>query len=297
MLLYLCMRINIVKKGNVRLDKYLQNEYPSLSFNMLQRFFKENKIKVNSKKIPLNSIVNAGDEIKLFILDKYLGLEDATLDLDSIVFEDDNILVVKKPAGLITIDEDTSLDSLDNRIKAYLNCNDGSVCHRLDRGTEGLVIYAKNPEVEEILLEAIKTHKLHKFYRCVTFGWPKPNVGEIKNFLLKESDGFVKVFNTQVPDSKEAITKYKVIATKDELALVDVEILTGRTHQIRVHMKSLSCPILGDSKYGNEQANRKYKKNRQCLCAYKIVLPFFDGKLNYLSNKEFSIPAPTFDLF
>ena len=233
------MRTIFVKKGNIRLDKFLQNEYPSLTFNMLQRFFKENKIKVNSKKIPLNSIINTGDTINLYILDKFLGDMDTSLDVTRIIFEDDNILIYNKPAGLITIDEDESLDSLNNRIKAYLNSQEGNVCHRLDRGTEGLIIFAKKSNVEEQLLEAIKHHELRKFYRCVTFGWPKPNVGEIKNFLLKDDSGFVKSFNTQVDGSKEAITKYKVVATKDELALVDVEILTGRTHQIRVDRKSV----------------------------------------------------------
>lgn len=291
------MRTLIVKTGNIRLDKFLLNEYPSLTFNMLQRFFKENKIKVNSKKIPLNSILNDGDEIKIFILDKYLGEETAILDKASIIYEDDNILVVNKPAGLITIDENVNLDSLNNRIKSYLSTDNGSVCHRLDRGTSGLVIFAKNANIENVLLDAIKHHKLRKFYRCVTFGWPKPNCGEIHNYLLKDDSGYVKAFNTQIENSKEAITKYKTIATKDELALIDLEILTGRTHQIRVHMKSLSCPILGDSKYGNESANRKYKKNRQCLCAYKIILPIFSGNFEYLSNMEFSIPAPTFNLF
>ena len=297
MLLYLCMQSIIVKKGGIRLDKFLQSEYETLSFNLLQRFLKENKIKVNSKKIPLNTILNTGDKITLFILDKYLTKQDTSLDKSSIVYEDDLIAIVNKPQGLITIDDDPSLDTLDSRIKAYLNSTDGTVCHRLDTGTSGLVIYAKNTLAKDIIEDAIKHRNIHKHYVCATFGWPKPESGKIEDYLLKDDKGFVKAFDKQVDGSKEAITIYKTIKTNNELALVDVEILTGRTHQIRVHMKKLGCPILGDSKYGIEIANRKYKKNRQCLCAYKIVFSEMPNELAYLSNKEFSIPKPNFNLF
>ncbi len=291
------MRTIIVDKHGIRLDKYLQSKFPTLSFNLLQRFLKENKIKVNSKKVPLNTVLNAGDELKLFILDEFLDVVEPSLDLKAIVYEDENILVVNKPSGLITIDEDPLLDTLDKRIKKYLNSFDGSCCHRLDRGTQGLVIYGKTSKACDTICEAIKQHKLHKHYVCVTVGWPQPNAGEIRNYLLKDDKGFVKAYSKQVEGSKEAVTKYKTIATKDELAYVDVEIFTGRTHQIRVTFKSISCPILGDSKYGIESVNRKFKKNRQCLCAYKIQMPTFEGDLKYLSNKIFEIEKPKFNLF
>ena len=297
MLLYLYMRVLIVNKDNIKLETYLLEAFKVLNFNKLSKYLKENKIKVNGKKVPLNTQLHKGDEIKLFILDEFLEDKPLSLDKKDIVYEDDNILVAFKKAGLVTIDEDVTIDSLDRRIKNYLNTEDGSVCHRLDTGTSGLVIFAKNTATEETLLSEIKSHNLKKFYTCVTFGWPKENEGTIQNYLLKSDDGFVKVFKTKVENSKEAITKYKVLQKKNELALIDVEILTGRTHQIRVHMKSLGCPILGDSKYGNEDANRKYKKKRQCLCAYKIVLPKLTGTLSNISNKTFEIDKPKFDLF
>lgn len=297
MLLYLYMRVLIVNKDNIKLETYLLEAFKVLNFNKLSKYLKENKIKVNGKKVPLNTQLYKGDEIKLFILDEYLEDKPLSLEKKDIVYEDDNILVAFKKAGLVTIDEDVTIDSLDRRIKNYLNTEDGSVCHRLDTGTSGLVIFAKNTATEETLLNEIKSHNLKKFYTCVTFGWPKENEGTIQNYLLKSDDGFVKVFKTKVENSKEAITKYKVLQKKNELALIDVELLTGRTHQIRVHMKSLGCPILGDSKYGNEDANRKYKKKRQCLCAYKIVLPNLTGSLSNISNKTFEIAKPNFDLF
>ncbi|MCR4875106.1 MAG: RluA family pseudouridine synthase [Clostridia bacterium] len=291
------MRVLTVNKDNIKLETYLLEAFKVLNFNKLSKYLKENKIKVNGKKVPLNTQLKKGDEIKLFILDEFLEDKPLSIEKKDIVYEDDNILVAFKKAGLVTIDEDVTIDSLDRRIKTYLNTQEGSVCHRLDTGTSGLVIFAKNSATEGILLNEIKSHTLRKFYTCVTFGWPKENEGTIQNYLLKSDDGFVKVFKTKVENSKEAITKYRVLQKKNELALLDVEILTGRTHQIRAHMKSLGCPILGDSKYGNEDANRKYKKKRQCLCAYKIVLPTLTGALSNISNKTFEIDKPKFDLF
>ncbi len=291
------MREIVVKSNNVRLDEYLLNAFPALNFNKLSKYLRENKIKVNSKKVPLNTRLKFGDEIKLFILDEFLENGPVTLDKKDIVYEDEYILVAFKKAGLVSIDEDEDKDSLDKRIKNYLNSLDGSICHRLDTGTSGLLIYAKDSVTEEKILDLIKNHKLKKYYTCVTFGWPSENEATIQNYLKKEDDGFVKVYKTKVDGAKEAITKYKVISKKDELAYLDVELLTGRTHQIRVHMKSIGCPILGDSKYGNDAANKKFKKKRQCLCAYKIVLPTLEGNYSHLSNKVFEIEKPTFDLF
>ena len=290
------MREIIVGKNDIRLDKFLQEQFPALTFTKLSKALKTNKLKVNNKKMPLNTHVKKGDVIKLFILDEELIDTPKFIKPEDIVYEDLNILVAFKAPGLISIDDDPQADSLDRRIKTYLNSDEGSICHRLDTGTSGLLIYAKNNDTEQAILEAIKNHKLQKFYRCVTFGWPKENAGTIQNFLKKEDDGYVKVYSTKVEGAKEAITKYSVTKKVNELAILDVELLTGRTHQIRVHMKSLGCPILGDSKYGNEEANRKYKKKRQCLCAYKIILPKFTGNLEYLSNRVFEIPAPTFNI-
>ena len=296
MLLYLCMREIVVGKNDIRLDKFLLEQFPALTFTKLAKALKTNKIKVNNKKVPLNTRLYKGDILKLFILDDELTNAPKLLDPSHIIFEDKNILVAFKEPGLISIDDDPEVDSLNKRIKTYLQTDEGSICHRLDTGTSGLLIFAKNEPTEEAILSAIKNHKLQKFYRCVTFGWPKENSGTITNYLKKEDDGFVKVYNTKVDGSKEAITKYTVLKKMNELAYLDVELLTGRTHQIRVHLKSLGCPILGDSKYGNESGNRKYKKKRQCLCAYKIIMPTFDGELSYLSKKVFKIPAPTFNL-
>ena len=291
------MRELIVSKNDIRLDKFIQEQFPALTFTKLSKALKTNKIKVNRKKVPLNTKLQKGDVVALFILDE--NLEDLPKYIlpEEIVYEDSHIIVAYKKAGLISIDDDPTQDTLDKRIKAYLGSDEGSICHRLDRGTQGLLIYAKNQEVEQIMLDSIKNHKIKKYYRCVTFGWPEKDCDTITNYLLKEDDGFVKVYKNKVDGAKEAITKYYVLQKKDDLAYLDVELLTGRTHQIRVHMKYLGCPILGDSKYGNETANRRYRKKRQCLCAYKIILPKFDGILSNISEKTFEIPAPTFDLF
>ena len=247
--------------------------------------------------MPLNTKVSLGDKINLYLLDEYLSSSPITLDKKDIVYDDDLILVANKKAGLLSISENENDDTLDKRIKEYLHSQEGSICHRLDMGTMGLIIYAKTSLVEEEILKAIKDRQLQKHYVCITVGWPNPASGKIDTYLKKSEDGFVKVVKENVEDAKQAITLYTTLSKKDNLAYVDVEILTGRTHQIRVHLKHISCPILGDSKYGIDSVNKKYKMKRQCLCSYKIQMPIFTGVCAPLSNKVFEIPKPTFGIF
>lgn len=291
------MRTIIFKKEqDQRLDAYLQETYTSLNFSKLNKFLRENKIKVNKEKVPLNTHLKYGDIITLYIKDEVLDFVPSyTLD---VAYEDDNILIANKPSGLVVENyEDEEKDSLILRARKYVqqkeSCNYLELCHRLDTGTSGLVIMAKNEETLGVMEILIKNHKITKEYLCVVVGCPKEKSGTIKSYLRKNPiTGVVKSYNAQVKDSKEAISEYCVKEEGKNYSVVNVKLQTGRTHQIRVHMADLGCPIVGDSKYGKNAINKKLKTKRQLLCAYKLKFPDLDGKYSNLSKKVIEIKTP-----
>ena len=293
-----------------RLDHYLTQQYPALTPGRLNKALRENKIKLNGKKQPLSTRVMAGDEIRLFILDEQL---DGGREADGpawksargpaeAVYNGPQLLVVNKPAGL-PVDGPES-DTLLNRALLYLNkageydedsLYQPALCHRLDTGTSGLVLIAKTPEAEQILLEAIRERQVKKTYLCVTFGRPVPPEGTLGGYLLKDANlGKVQILPEKKPGAKEVCTEYETIAVSGRLALLKVRLITGRTHQIRAHMASIGCPILGDSKYGNNAANRELKLKYQALCAWELVMPDFSAAspLADVAGKVFHAPRP-----
>jgi len=157
-----------------------------------------------------------------------------------------------------------------------------------------LVLIAKTPEAEQLFLEVIKNREVKKTYLCVTFGRPTPPDGTLGGYLLKDADrGIVKIVPDKQPGAKDVETQYETVAVSGRLALLKVRLITGRTHQIRAHMASIGCPILGDSKYGNNTANRELKLNYQALCAWELVLPRFTSPdFADLSGKTFRAPKP-----
>mgnify|MGYP002571429986 CR=1 FL=1 len=218
-----------------------------------------------------------------------------------VIYEDEDLLIVNKPAGLAVDGPDD--DTLLNRALLYLNQqgeykeNDvytPALCHRLDTGTSGLVIIAKTPEAEELFLAAIKSREVKKTYLCVTFGRPTPPDATLGGYLLKDADrGIVKIVEDKQPGAKDVETRYETIAVSGRLALLKVQLITGRTHQIRAHMASIGCPILGDSKYGNNTANRELKLKYQALCAWELTMPHFNQPdFEFLSGKTFHAPKP-----
>ena len=295
-----------------RLDNYLMQQFPALNPGRLNKALRENKIKLNGKKQPLSTRVMAGDEIKLFILDEVL---DADKRVDGpawknargpaqVIYDCPQILVVNKPAGLAV--DGPEDDTLLNRALLYLNQqgeykeNDlytPALCHRLDTGTSGLVIIAKTPEAEELFLSAIKNREVQKTYLCVTFGRPVPPDAPLGGYLLKDADrGIVKIVEDKQPGAKEVETRYETIAVSGRLALLKVQLITGRTHQIRATMADMGCPLLGDGKYGNGEKNRGYGETRQALYSYKLTfdLPTDAGILNYLRGRTFQVDGIPF---
>lgn len=289
--------INIIYDGKeLKLSDYLQNRF-NLSFSMQCKYLKENKIKVNSKKVPLTYKLQKNDQIKLYILGldenapKFMFAKD---ELD-IVYEDENILILNKPQKLECIDENNiNCDTLINRVLKYLKYSDGfvpSLCHRLDLNTSGIVLVAKNEESKLILDDIIKKHTLFKEYTAITTSIPDDK-NYIKSYLKKDANAsFVKNYTKPQEGAKEAILEYKKVAVNKNFALVKINLKTGRTHQIRVQFASINCSILGDTKYGNVTINNKTNIKRQVLSATRIIFPSLSGKLEYLSNKEFSVDS------
>ena len=288
----------------VRLDKYLMDQFPTLGLGRLNKALRENKIKLNGKKQPLATRVQNGDEIRLFILDDVLDGADGKGAVSGArcpaqpVYEDDQLLIVNKPAGLPS-QGPSDEDNLESRVALYHAQNGGKgpapqLCHRLDTGTSGLVLVAKNAKAEQFFTELIRQRAIKKKYLCVTFGRPQPESATLNDWLYKDAEkGLVFVQHKKSPGAKEVITKYETLAFSGRLALLKVELVTGRTHQIRAHLASIGCPILGDSKYGNNAANRELRCKYQALCAWELTMPEIkDPAYASLSRKVFHAPKP-----
>lgn len=291
----------------VRLDKFLTQQFPVLGPGRLNKALRENKIKLNGKKQPLSTRVQNGDTIRLFLTDEQLGLAapsgpaflQAARAPAEVVYEDAALLIANKPAG---IPVEGGGDTLLVRAERYLYeqgryepASAPRLCHRLDTGTSGLVLLAKTDAAEAFLTDAIRQRHIGKRYLCVTFGRPVPPAATLRGYLRKDAaSGTVRVLDHPAKDAREIITRYETLSVSGRLALLKVDLVTGRTHQIRAHLASIGCPILGDSKYGNNAANRELKLKYQALCAWELAMPaeIDDERFSYLAGKVFHAPRP-----
>ena len=258
----------------------------------------------------------AGDVLQLYINDEFfekpseenifLTLFKPQLD---IVYEDENLMLLNKRPGLVVhADETEKVNTLINHIQSYLyqkrewnprweNAFAPALCNRIDRNTGGIVIAAKNAETLRILNDKIRDREIKKFYLCITLGRMKPPAGKLECFLLKdEAKKQVSVYHRPVSGGKSAVTLYRTLETRGELSLVEAELLTGRTHQIRASFADAGHPLLGDGKYGNGSMNKKYHETRQALYSYKLVFDFPTdaGMLEYLRGRPFQVDCVPF---
>jgi len=294
-----------------RLDRFVGKAVPLLPASLMQKYIRLKRIKVNGKGSKRDARLNCGDILQLYINDEFfdkpseenmfLTLFNPQLD---IVYEDENLLLVNKRPGLVVhADETEKVNTLINHIQAYLyqkrewnprweNAFTPALCNRIDRNTGGIVIAAKNAETLRIINDKIRDHELEKSYLCITVGRPKKPEGKIEGFLFKDEVKKQVFFHHKpIPGAKTAVTLYKTLETRGPLSLVECRLLTGRTHQIRVSMAEIGCPLLGDGKYGNGNVNRQYHETRQALYSYKLRFDFPTdaGILNYLKGQEFTV--------
>ena len=301
----------LIFKGTkpVRLDIYLNDEYPLIRPNVLNKFLRQNKVKVNGTKASAGQKLIKGDVINLYVSDDYLivpNKDNAFLFASSqveIIYEDDNLFVVNKPSGISVIDDNWQVfDTLVNRIKHYYYKNgiEGSIpqlCHRIDTGTSGIVVLAKNDDALEFMFSMFRDKQLKKKYICAVKNNPKIKDGIYKGYLTKNSQrGFVTVSDRPLKNASQNIeTGIKTLDSFDGYKLMEIDLYTGRTHQIRAHMAYLGMPVLGDSKYGDNNLNRQLKLKYQLLCSCYLKLGYIeDERYSYLSFKEFNCPAPWF---
>ena len=299
-----------------RLDRWLAKTLPLLPAPLAQKYIRLKRVKVNGKGSKRDVRLQVGDVLQLYINDEFFDRptpENAFLSLYqpklNILYEDEHILLLDKRPGLVVHPDETErVNTLLTHIQAYLyqkkewspykeNSFAPALCNRIDRNTGGIVIAAKNAEALRVLNEKIRERELSKFYLCICLGCPEPPKGRIECFLRKdEKSNTVRVYHRPVPDGRSAITLYQTLQTRGELSLLEVELLTGRTHQIRASMADLGHPLLGDGKYGVGSVNRKYGETQQALYSYRLCFDFPTdaGILEYLRGREFQVDEVPF---
>ena len=299
-----------------RLDRFVAKAVPLLPSSLIQKYIRLKRIKVNGKGAKQDSKLISGDAVQMYVNDEffetpteenaYLKIADPKLDL---VYEDDNILLVNKPAGMLShSDGEWSYNTLIAHIQAYLynkkewrpreeNAFAPALCNRIDRNTQGIVIAAKNAESLRVMNDKIKNREVEKYYLAVVHGEMTPKAGRLEGFLFKDAvKNQVFVSDKSVAGAKTAVTEYRTLAVKSGLSLLECRLVTGRTHQIRAQLAHTGHPLLGDGKYGSGRMNRSYGETEQALCSWRLVFCFGPdaGILRYLTGREFKIGTVDF---
>ena len=293
-----------------RLDRFLSKAVPLLPASLAQKYIRIKRIKLNGGRAERDTRLKAGDVLQLYINDEFFDkprednafLTVATPKL-TIVYEDEHILLADKRPGLAVHPHDGAEygRTLIDHIQAYLyqkrewrpreeNAFTPALCNRIDRNTGGIVIAAKTAEALRVMNQKIKDRELDKRYLAVVEGTPKPAKGSLKGYLFKDAKKN-RVFVTDTPQagSKSCQTNYVVLGSKNGLSLVECELITGRTHQIRAQFAHAGHPLLGDGKYG--KLNKRFDRSYQALYSYKLTFQFSTdaGALEYLNGKSFQV--------
>ena len=270
------------KYDGKKLNNFLLDTFSGLSLNAFYKALRKKDIRVNDVKVSENVTLNANDHVKVFISDEQLFGKTNNVE---IVYEDDNIVVANKPTGI----EVTGENSYTDLLQKYLN-QKVFPCHRLDRNTCGLVLFAKNEESLNILLDKFKNREIEKIYMARVYGIPKEKEKLLNAYLFKDKKKSI-VYISDAPKKGyvKIQTYYKVIEVnkKDNTSVLEVNLLTGKTHQIRAHLAHIGFPIIGDGKYGDNEINKKFGKKVQELCSFSLQFKFSTdaGHLEYLNGK------------
>lgn len=306
------MRELIIQENDAeqRLDKFLQKKFPTLPKSLMYKYIRNKNIKVNKKKCDISYKLKIDDILTFYISDEFFDVDldydflKASNDLE-VIYEDNNLLIVDKPVGLIVhSDINESIDTLINRVKLYLYNNSKydpklehsfvpSLVHRIDRNTSGLVIIAKNASTLRELNSYIRDNLIDKYYLCLVEGCLNKREDTLVSYHKKIEGNKVKIVNKDSEGYKKVVLAYKVLSCKNNQSLLEIKLITGKSHQIRAQMANINHPLIGDYKYGSRNRQQEY----QALCAYKIVfnLPKNDA-LSYLNYLKIKIDKINFNI-
>lgn len=306
--------IRITKnEENQRLDKFLLKYMNKASKGFLYKMLRKKRIKYNGGRAEGSELLQAGDTLQLYLAEETIQsfMEEKTVAEAkrhfAIVYEDDDILVVSKPAGLLTHPEKSSdKDTLIDQVLYYLyqkgqylpeadSSFTPALCNRLDRNTSGIVIAGKTLKGVQAVNEAIRSHKLDKYYLTLVAGEIR-EAGEITAYLTKDAERNQVRISKREGSGAKTVTQYRPLAHAKGYTLLEIHLITGKTHQIRAHMQSMGHPVVGDRKYGSEHSNQKFREeyalSNQFLHAIRVEWKEKDGPLGYLYGKEMTAPLP-----
>ncbi len=302
------------KEENQRLDKFLLKYFNKAPKSFIYKMLRKKRIKLNGAKAAGSEIITNGDILSLYLseetMDSFMEAKEVSRAQRhfGIVYEDDNLLIVSKPAGLLTHpqspqDKETLIDQILYYLYEkgeYSADKEASftpaVCNRLDRNTGGIVIAGKNLQAVQAVNKAIAQKRIQKFYVTMVRG----ELNESKEFygyhVKDEKTNTVKVLKKETPNASAIYTKVRPLKVKDGFSLLEVELITGKSHQIRAHLKAMGYSVVGDRKYGDERVNKRVREkfglNNQFLYACRVVFNEKDGYISYLYGKEFSSKLP-----
>ena len=307
------MKTLIIKENDAgrRLDKFLTAALPLLPKSMMYKYIRLKKIKVNRKRAEISQILNVGDTVELFIKEEFMEKE-APKDFFKnirasfgVIYEDENLILCDKPAGLLChSDEEGEQNTLIEQVKSYLwqkgeyvpeeeNSFAPALCNRIDRNTAGIVIAAKNAATLRVMNEKIKQRTVSKYYLLAVHGNMEKKSGELTGYIWKDAkNNKVTVYEHEPKgkrDAKYIVTRYRVVGKHGDGDVLEAELVTGRTHQIRAHFASVGHPLVGDGKYAVNREDRKMGFTSQELYSYKLeFLADEPSHLDYLEGRVFT---------